>query len=564
MMSLATPSPAHRDLQRPGRDRRRHMRHRAQTAAFAGMNGNSTGIVLDLHQILDLSEDGMSFLSTAQMEVGETLNFSVDLSNPKAYFHTLGRVVWSNVAGRTGVRFHKMFPEDASQLKEWLFENALAGAATEQTASDVVEEPRLAPQPQLVPTAVEPGVAADFKSYTSALLATEGVKTEVETQALDLDATLKIVVERTLVLTGSTGAAIALSTLDAMVCRATAGQDAPPLEARLEVGSGFSGECIRTGQLLYCQDCETDPRVDPESCRALGIRSIMAAPIRSSDVVIGLIEIFAPVARTFSESDETILQRMAEIVLAAVHRAIQAVEGTAATAPQPAAAQPVASPERLLAVDEDQMQAPVAAPESPISVSPEPAEPVFTAPAKRSRISWLLAIAIGIGVLVGLWFLVAGIREASSSSADHPVTPAAATVRPRLLDVSSLDELKTFANSGDEVAEFDLGLRYATGSDVPQDYAEAVHWFSQAAEKGHVLAQSTLGAYYWAGRGVPQDFNKAYFWALLAQSGGDDASRARVPFLASRMNRSDILAIQQQANDWTKLHRSGKPTPVRQ
>ncbi len=569
MMSSATPSPAPRDLQRTGRDRRRHMRHRAQTAAFAGMNGNSTGIVLDLHQILDLSEDGMSFLSTSQMEVGEILNFSVDLSNPKAYFHTLGRVVWSNVAGRTGVRFHKMFPEDASQLKEWLFENALAGAATEETAAELVG-PQISPQPQSVQVSVEaqPEAAADFQSYTSALLATEGVKTEVETQAIDLDAALKIVVERTLVLTGSTGAAIALSTLDAMVCRATAGQDAPPLGTRLEVGSGFSGECIKTGQLLYCEDCETDPRVDPESCRALGISSIMAAPIRSSDAVIGLIEIFAPSSQAFSESDKTILQRMAEIVLAAVHRAIQSVgEDTnppGATAPElSAAGQFVPSTERLLSVDEDQIQSPAS--EIPVPVSSEPDEPRFAAPVKRSRISWLLLIAIGIGVLVGLWFLLAGVRESSSRSEDQSVTPAAAaTMRPGLLDVSSVDELKTFANRGDASAEFDLGLRYATGSDVPQDYAEAVRWFSMAAEKGHVLAQSTLGAYYWAGRGVPQNFNKAYFWALLAQSAGDDASRARVPFLASRMNRSDILAIQRQADDWTKLHRSGKPTPARQ
>ena len=77
-----------------------------------------------------------------------------------------------------------------------------------------------------------------------------------------------------------------------------------------------------------------------------------------------------------------------------------------------------------------------------------------------------------------------------------------------------------------------------------------------SADQGHVVAQATLGAYYWAGRGVPQDLVKAYFWSVLAQSGGDEASKYRVAVLASRMNRSQITAAQQLANDWIKEHQS--------
>ena len=123
-MSSGTPLPLHRDLPRPGRERRKHIRHTAQSPAFAGMNGNSTGIVLDLHQIIDLSEDGMAFQSSGPMEIGETLYFSVDLSEPKTYFHTMGRVVWSQASGRTGVRFQKTAPEDAVLLHEWLTSNS--------------------------------------------------------------------------------------------------------------------------------------------------------------------------------------------------------------------------------------------------------------------------------------------------------------------------------------------------------------------------------------------------------------------------------------------------------
>ncbi len=126
-------------------------------------------------------------------------------------------------------------------------------------------------------------------------------------------------------------------------------------------------------------------------------------------------------------------------------------------------------------------------------------------------------------------------------------------------NVSDLATLRKVAEQGDPAAQFSLGARYATGEEVKQDYTEAVKWFTLAAEQGHILAQATLGAYYWAGRGVPQDLTKAYYWSVLAQAGGDQASKYRVAVLASRMSRSQVLAAQQQANDWLNNFASHPP-----
>ena len=46
---------------------------------------------------------------------------------------------------------------------------------------------------------------------------------------------------------------------------------------------------------------------------------------------------------------------------------------------------------------------------------------------------------------------------------------------------------------------------YANGTGVPQDDAEAVKWFSLAAEQGHVDAQNNLGVMYDNGEGVSQN-----------------------------------------------------------
>ena len=41
----------------------------------------------------------------------------------------------------------------------------------------------------------------------------------------------------------------------------------------------------------------------------------------------------------------------------------------------------------------------------------------------------------------------------------------------------SIDELRAKAEAGDADAQFDLGVLYSNGDDVPQDDAEAVRWF---------------------------------------------------------------------------------------
>jgi TPR repeat protein len=163
--------------------------------------------------------------------------------------------------------------------------------------------------------------------------------------------------------------------------------------------------------------------------------------------------------------------------------------------------------------------------------------------------------AVGTFVFAVLWLIAPWIstmrfsgRTTSHAQPQAP-PPRAASSSASVTDLASLRKV---AEHGDPAAQFALGARYATGEEVKQDYTEAVRWFTLAAEQGHILAQATLGAYYWAGRGVPQDLTKAYYWSILAQTGGDQASKYRVAVLASRMSRSQVLAAQQQADDWLR------------
>ena len=53
--------------------------------------------------------------------------------------------------------------------------------------------------------------------------------------------------------------------------------------------------------------------------------------------------------------------------------------------------------------------------------------------------------------------------------------------------------LRPLANDGDTIAQYNLGLIYATGRGAQQDYSAAALWFRKAAEQGYALAQSISG-----------------------------------------------------------------------
>ncbi|HEY7097934.1 MAG TPA: GAF domain-containing protein [Terriglobales bacterium] len=146
-------------------------------------------------------------------------------------------------------------------------------------------------------------------------------KTLAEIAQRDLNDALQLLVERAKYITGASGAAIALRDRDHMVCRASSGSSAPMKGANLQINSGLSGESIRTREILRCDDAEKDPRVNRESCRAMGIASVVVLPLIDGDEVNGVFELFSTRPCAFEERDIATLQRLAELIQTAVEHA---------------------------------------------------------------------------------------------------------------------------------------------------------------------------------------------------------------------------------------------------
>jgi hypothetical protein len=162
----------------------------------------------------------------------------------------------------------------------------------------------------------------------------DGGHSMAEMAQRDLDAALQLLADRAQYITGAGGAAIALrrDQSNDMLCRASSGDKAPELGALLSTESGLSGESVRTRMPLRCDDAERDPRVNQESCRRLGIASVMIVPIvgqdsAGDDQVLGVFELFSGQAGAFEERDLSALQRLGEMVETAVKlaRAAQGV-----------------------------------------------------------------------------------------------------------------------------------------------------------------------------------------------------------------------------------------------
>ncbi len=137
---------------------------------------------------------------------------------------------------------------------------------------------------------------------------------------IELEPAISVIAERAQTLTGAGGAAIALRRGDEMVCRARAGRTAPDLGVRLQSDSGISADCVRTGEVMLCHDAEKNPQVDLAACQRLGVRSILAAPLRHFRRTLGVFEVFSAAPYAFAARDVATMQLLSSVMVAAISR----------------------------------------------------------------------------------------------------------------------------------------------------------------------------------------------------------------------------------------------------
>jgi hypothetical protein len=109
----------------------------------------------------------------------------------------------------------------------------------------------------------------------------------------------------------------------------------------------------------------------------------------------------------------------------------------------------------------------------------------------------------------------------------HPQTSATNAPHSDSSLSAAMQELVQHATGGDAKAQCDLGMIYAEGNGVPQDFATAVTWFRKAAEQDDANAQLRLGMSYLEGKGIDKDLDEAIKW--LYKAAGHDPGKPDNP-----------------------------------
>jgi putative methionine-R-sulfoxide reductase with GAF domain len=550
-------------------NRRWCVRQKIHTPAYVSVDACEDGTIFGLNEIFDIGTGGLSFQNSEPLRPGARVRLSLDLAGAAESVQATGRVVWSEPSGRTGVQLKTSSLSPSGGLDQYLFLNAITACAhyeASQSAPAAAESlgeksgDQSLRSGDLTKDSIGEVTATEFPDYAALVTCLTEIKGAAETARSDANTALQTLAEKALTFLSASGVAVAISSGGALVCRACAGS-APGLGTRFLSSEGFSGECIRSGALLHCEDAETDPRVDHRACEALGIRSLMAAPIREGARVVGLIEVFSARAGAFSRNSRIFLQRLTEMV-----RMPTDVEVPTDSDPPTASPGKMESAHLLL----PSFEGLVPTPSTPDGLA---ASTIHSDEFSSSRLQKILGLGAAAALLLLVTLLMPWMRTTAGNTQPAGPSHAPPSFRQAAFNTPSasspadeLKRLRQLAEEGDATAQFGVGARYATGDGVAQDYTAAARWFSLAAEQGHVVAQATLGAYYWAGRGVPADLHKAYFWSVLAQAGGDEGSKFRLASLASSMSHGEVVRLQEDANKWIGQHKLthnaiGDPAP---
>jgi signal transduction histidine kinase len=154
----------------------------------------------------------------------------------------------------------------------------------------------------------------------SAIIATQY---DIATAGHNFMDVMKLIAERTDKLTRAEGAAIELIERDELVYRVGTGIASRHVGLRLAIASSLSGQCMRLNQTLRCDDTESDPRVNREASRKIGLRSMVVVPLYHNGRAVGVLKVLSTRPGAFSERDARALQLMAGLIGAALSDAAE-------------------------------------------------------------------------------------------------------------------------------------------------------------------------------------------------------------------------------------------------
>lgn len=147
------------------------------------------------------------------------------------------------------------------------------------------------------------------------------MQSAIATTPGDIDQVMDLIVEGALrVIPNADGALVETRHADEGEYRAGSGMAAPFIGSRESLGGTLFERCVLSGHTQYCPDTQDAPLVDAAACRAVGIASILLAPIAYEGAVIGGLKLYGLRTAAFDEQDMLIAQLLAGLITTGLAR----------------------------------------------------------------------------------------------------------------------------------------------------------------------------------------------------------------------------------------------------
>ena len=350
-------------------------------------------------------------------------------------------------------------------------------------------------------------------------------------------------------------------------CVAGSGPAAPPIGTKLSLEQGICAACVRQNRLQLSNDTADDPMLSAELCGRLGMRSILAVPLRRDSTCVGFVAAFSDVAHRF---DVSLIER--------IRNEATRIEGLLAENATPAVN---ASP-RISKDFDFQFGREAPNPECRI-VRTRPPSVTAAFPA-YSRPPSIAILACSVVAMVAV---APRVVRSKTSIAHHEVAemskPAAHVLQNQAAPFidstnskdSKLRDLHQRANAGDVAAQISLAAAYEKSDGLERDALKACVWYIIAGANGNLAAKDravqlshrlpqfqiaeirfNIGKMYMQGTGVRRDLVEAYSWFVLAQAAGDVRARDEQEKLEALMSREQVSDGLRRASDWLLAHQS--------
>lgn len=134
----------------------------------------------------------------------------------------------------------------------------------------------------------------------------------------NIDHFMQRVVDVAETLTGAKGAVVELVDGDEMLYRATSPSIREHVGLRLRRATSLSGLCVGEARALRCDDTDTDPRVDRDACRRVGVRSMICVPLLQTGAAVGVLKVMGDVPAAFDSNDQYLLSLLSGALGAAL------------------------------------------------------------------------------------------------------------------------------------------------------------------------------------------------------------------------------------------------------